>query len=373
MDTKILLSLIVLVGVLTGTAGCVPAPEVTAPDQVAASTPAEITPVPVSADDSGPALTATDYSIREHWLALPVSNDKPVDVFYLYPTSWQKTESSEPNICDIDNPMMLAASNNAYSRQATAFEPVGNIYAPYYRQADAAYTLGLPLEEQEEVIGGIPKTDAFAAFDYYIQHYNNGRPFILAGHSQGSNVLVYLLSEYMKDNPEVYSRMVAAYVIGYSVTEEFMAQNPHLLFAEGPDDTGVIISYNTEASQVIGNNPVVLPGALVINPISWTRSEELAPAEDSRGSIMLNPDGTVILDSSGQIRRFENYADAQIDITKGVLICSTADVEKLSPGNAVFGKGVYHSFDYPFYYYNLRENAANRVQIFLSATGTTTP
>ena len=53
-------------------------------------------------------------------------------------------------------------------------------------------------------------------------------------------------------------------------------------------------------------------------------------------------------------------ADAQIDITKGALICSTADVDRLSPGNGTFGKGVYHSFDYPFYYYNIRANAENR-------------
>jgi len=127
---------------------------------------------------------------------------------------------------------------------------VENIYAPYYRQADAVYTLNLPLEEQDSIIGGIPKTDVFTAFDYYIKNHNNGRSFILAGHSQGSNVLVYLLSEYMKENPKVYARMIAAYVIGYSITEDYLTKNPHLKFAEGPDDTGVIISYNTEAPEV---------------------------------------------------------------------------------------------------------------------------
>ena len=82
--------------------------------------------------------------------------------------------------------------------------------------------------------------------DYYFENYNNGKPFILAGHSQGSQILTMILSDYMKEHPEHYKNMIAAYVIGYSVTDKYLAANPHLKFAEGADDTGVIISYNTE-------------------------------------------------------------------------------------------------------------------------------
>lgn len=300
----------------------------------------------------------SDYSKSENWLSLPDSVDKNVDIFYLYPTAWQKVDPNEPNICAIDNPSMLIGSKAAFDRQATAFEPVGNIYAPLYRQGDATYSLSLTLAEQEKFIGGIPKEDAFAAFDYYIKNYNKGRPFILAGHSQGSNILVFLLSEYMKKNPKVYSRMVAAYVIGYSVTDEYLAKNPHLKFAKGADDTGVIISYNTQAPTIEGKNPVVLPGANVINPITWTREEKLATAEEGLGSTLPNKELKFI--------PVGKYADARIDKSKGVLICSTADVEKLSPGNKVFGKGIFHSFDYPFYYFNIRENAAKRTESFLN-------
>lgn len=309
---------------------------------------------------------STDYSKAEHWLSLPDSLDKEVDVFYLYPTAWQKVGKDEPNICEIDNASMLKGSNLAFKRQATAFETVGNIYAPYYRQVDAAYNLSLTLEEQADVIAGIPKSDVIAAFDYYIKNYNKGRPFILAGHSQGSNLLLYVLSDYMKENPKVQERMVAAYVIGYSVTKSYMAENPHLKFAEGPDDTGVIISYNTEAENVTENNPVVLPDSLVINPINWSREEVLATAAENMGSILLNADGTVVQNAAGEIGPIKNFADACINKERGVIICSTADVEKLSPGNSVFPKGVFHSFDYPFYYYNIRENAANRTAHYLS-------
>lgn len=302
-------------------------------------------------------IIATDYSKAEHWLSVPASTDKEVDIFYLYPTAWQKVNENEPNVCAIDNPSMLKGAKIAYDYQATAFEPVGNVYAPYYRQDDAAYCLSLPVAEQDKLVGGIPKTDVFAAFDYYINNYNQGRPFILAGHSQGSNVMIYLLAEYMKVNPEVYERMVAAYAIGWSVTDEYLAKNPHLKFAQGPDDTGVIISYNTEAPNVKEINPIVLPGAQVINPISWTREETLATAEEGLGSILPNKDL--------KFSPVGKYADARIDKDRGVLICSTADAEKLVTGSKVFGKGIYHSYDYAFYYYNIRENAANRIKNYL--------
>ena len=319
---------------------------------------------------SGTSQKATDYSKSEHWLSLPSATDKKVDVFYLYPTAWQKTGENDPNVlesnpdvCNIDNPSMLQNAPLAFQRQATAFEPIANIYAPYYRQVD----LNLSPQERTKATGEVPTLDATAAFDYYIKYYNNGRPFILAGHSQGSNVMINLLSGYMKKNPEVYKRMIVAYVIGYSVTNDYLAQNPYLKFAEGSDDTGVIVSYNTEAPNVVpGTNPVVLPGALAINPITWTRGEELATADKNLGSIMLNQDGSVVLDKEGKIEPVKNYADARVDKNKGVIICSTADVEKLAPGNQTFGKGVFHSFDYPFYYFDIRENAARRVENFLN-------
>lgn len=299
-----------------------------------------------------------DYSKSGHWLFLPTSLNKKVDVFYLYPTSYQKVNENDPNICEIDNPSMLKNSKAVFQTQATAFEPIANIYAPYYRQVDARYVLGLPLEEQVKIINNIPVSDAVSAFDYYIKNYNNGRPYILAGHSQGSNVMLYLLADYMKENPEAYKRMVAAYVIGYSVTNDYLTKNPHLKFAQGVDDTGVIISYNTEASGVTGNNPILSPGAQVINPISWTRTEKLATSKENLGSVLLNEEG--------RIETVKNYADARIDTKRGVVVCSTADVEKLSPGNPVFIKGVYHMYDYNFYYYNIRENAGNRIKNFLS-------
>lgn len=305
----------------------------------------------VACGSDGPAPVATDYSQASHWLKVPASTDQqlPVDIFYLYPTSWQSTDAVNPQVCDIDNASMLLNAPAALARQASAFATVGNIYAPYYRQDNMSAI------DREEVIAGIPTLDAVAAFDYYIKHYNNGRPYILAGHSQGSNVLSNLLAGYMKENPDVYIRMVAAYVVGYSVTPGYLKNNPHLKFATGPDDTGVIISYNTEAPDVaIGTNPVLSTTGigLVINPISWSREEDLIPANDSRNL------GT-------SIPPVLPYADARIDKVKGVLVCSIANENVMQSLSSALPKGVYHSFDYLFYYYNLRANAANRVVKFL--------
>jgi len=306
-----------------------------------------------------PVAIATDYSQAAHWLALPAPV-MAVDVFYLYPTCWEKVDSTDPNICNIDNPSMLAGALPAFERQATAFETFANVFAPYYRQADANYTLSLPEDQREKVIGGIPTSDAVAAFIYYIQHYNNGRPFILAGHSQGSNVLIHLLSGYLKDNPGIYQRMIAAYVIGYPVTSAYLAGNPHLKFADGPNDIGVIISYNTQAPSVIPpHNPVVsnLVG-LVINPITWTSAESEATTAEGLGSIM--PDSITL-----KFLPVPQYADARVDIKKGVLICTSADSNDLYKYTKSFGKGVYHSFDYPFYFFNIRANALSRANKFL--------
>jgi hypothetical protein len=310
-------------------------------------------PTPASARAPAAPPQATDYARAEHWLHRPASPDKPVDVFYLYPTAWRREGPGAPSVCAVDHPGMVAGAKAAFARQATAFETVGNLFAPYYRQADAAFTLGLPPAARDEVIGGAPTADATAAFRWFLEHHNQGRPFILAGHSQGANVLLNLLAGYLQEHPEVYRRMVVAYVIGYSVTPGWLASHPHLRFAEGADDTGVIVSYNTQAPDVpAGRNPVVLPGALVINPISWTREETLAPAAAGRGSYM---------PVDGAFAKVPPVADARVDRAKGVLV-TTADQAGLVLG---FGPGIFHSYDGLFYYFDLRANAALRVEAAL--------
>lgn len=319
---------------------------------------------------SDPQVIATDYSLASHWLALPIAPApaKSVDVFYLYPTAWTDTSADpeNPHICAIDEPTMLTQAPQAFARQATAFATVGNIFAPFYRQDNGSSV------DRLNIISGVPTLDGVAAFDYYVKHYNNGRPFILVGHSQGATVLSNLLSGYMSDNPGVYENMVAAYVLGHPITDTYLANNPHLRFATGPDDTGVIISYNTESPDVArGTNPVLygmdaIDGThiLVINPINWARDETPAAKEEGLGSYM--PIQTTPEVVWGRV---PPYAGATIDIAKGVLVCDTVEPKDVPLMSAIakaqgFPEGVYHTFDIPFYYADLQANAQNRVDRF---------
>ena len=68
---------------------------------------------------------------------------------------------------------------------------------------------------------------------------------VLAGFSQGGKAVV----ELVKHAPaEVLERMVAAYAIGYRISDEEVEQYPQLRPATDSTGTGTIISYNSAAS-----------------------------------------------------------------------------------------------------------------------------
>jgi hypothetical protein len=311
----------------------------------------------------------TDYQSRSHWLYVPSKsvNQKKVAIFYVYPTAYSAAPGG-PIYCAVNDPGMMKGAQAAFQRQATAFRTVGNVYAPYYRQIDATYQLSLPFAQQKKNIAGIPSTDVFAAFRHFLKHFDRGRPFILVGHSQGSAVLANLLAKYMKTHPAVYERMIAAYVVGYPIQRSYLRHHPYLTFTKGVGDTGVIMSWNTEAPTVDGTNPVVQPGAVAINPITWTKSQTEASAAKNRGSIeLIAATGTPVLNRNGTIKRFMNVADARVDKAKGVVVCRTinaAGPPYFKPGG--FPMGVLHTFDYPLYFFSVRANAAHRVEHFFA-------
>lgn len=308
---------------------------------------------------------ATDYSQSQHWISVPSGQRGPVDVFYLYPTAWTNQTADPYPIAAIDNPEMLERARSSFNTQATAFSLVGNLYAPYYRQVDAASALGLTEEERKQYMEMAPIPDALAAFEYYLDNYNQGRPFILAGHSQGAEVLSHLLEDYFDSRPELMSQMVAAYVLGYSITEDYLAANPGLSFAEGGLDFGKIISWNTEAGTgVSGPNPVWLPGSVAINPLNWSRDDTYAGLSQNLGSLLVDADGKVVLGSDGLPIVGPALADAQVDTGRGTVKVSTVDPAKFQLTG--FPTGAYHSMDIPFFYVNLMVNALDRSDVYLS-------
>ena len=119
--------------------------------------------------------------------------------------------------------------------------------------------------------------DVKRAFDYYLEHENGGRPFILAGFSQGAKAVVELL----KDMPSgVYERLVAAYVIGYNVSEREAEYFKTIEAARDSVDTGVTVCYNS-VDSVDAICPVLSDSYLCINPVNWKTDGSPAYLNDS--------------------------------------------------------------------------------------------
>ena len=86
----------------------------------------------------------------------------------------------------------------------------------------------------------------------------------------------------------------------------------------------------------------------------YKRQREETIAESSLGLGSYMPVG-------GAFVELPQVADARVDTAKGALI-TTADPTGLNLG---LGAGIYHSYDYSFYYFNLRANAVQRVERML--------
>lgn len=343
-----------------------------------AAEPAEAETEPSEEDETESAYqvtdlvgTPTDYSDSENWAHLPEQGDKPVDTFFVYPTVYINPSEDAPAIVPVEDETLRAGVASNYERQASIFEDLTNLYEPYYRQTNLAVLIGKDAQEFMEFQYQEQRTDVYAALDYYFEHYNDGKPFILAGHSQGSMMLKIALTDYFKEHTDYLERMVAAYVIGFSITTDDLETNPLLKFAEGADDTGVIVSWNTEGPENDGQaNAVVTEHAIAINPITWTRDETKADASENLGSHipMTEADGDTIFADE-----VPGVADATVNTERGVVICTTLSdsyitVEALGEDAAnPFGPASLHNMDYAAYWENIRENVQTRIQAYQDA------
>lgn len=299
-------------------------------------------------------LDPVDYADANNWLSLPGTVEKSVDVIFLYPTVYGTAVTAEDDLSYIDDMSMRIGAIFSVATQAGVFEESCNLFIPYYRQFTVEALLDMH-DNHPEAMTYCASRDIYNMLDYYFENLNEGRPFILAGHSQGSLWMTLVLEDYMKQHPEYLENMVAAYIIGYSVTEDYLERNPHLKFAESANDTGVIVSYNTEGP---GNrdrfNCVVQEGAIAINPINWKRDDTYASAEENLGS----------LSAEGEIEY--NKADARVDTGRGVVICESVGFvpELQETMQEYFGPESYHLQDYSLYFMNLRQNVADRIEAF---------
>ena len=348
-----------VIGVMTcGLSGCRDA-QSSAPASGASETASSTAETSAAVDD------APDYSQKTCWYQIP-DITKDVDTFFIYPTEYLATNEDDPDYASLDNPEMLDGVRDVDHRfMASVYEDATNVFIPYYRQAsmrvqiDAWKKTG---DIRNALKNNSPYADITAALDYYFENYNGGRPFILASHSQGSGISLLVLENYFKEHADYYKRMAAAYVIGFSVTKDELEAYPHLKFATGESDAGVIVSWNTEGPKNVESNApnaVVRPNAVSINPLNWKLDDSYAPASENLGSLVLN-------EETGETEIGDVGADAQVVPERGVIV-TNADYEPMTGMPEVFGPQSFHNGDYIFYYNNIKDNVAKRIATYQSA------
>jgi hypothetical protein len=330
-----------------------------------------------------PAPPAPDYAKSGAWAAFPGRNGlerstppgfsaveeaaAPADVFFVHPTTYLKNDVWNAGY-DVhgpyDEPVLLG--------QLSAFNGCCRLYAPKYRQA-SLYALGKSLPAVE-----LAYADVAQAFRYYIAHENHGRPFIIASHSQGSQLAVQLLQSEILGTP-LQKQLVAAYVIGAFAPSNF--GDLGLPTCAGARQTGCIVSWNTTqvgktgAFMLIHDKSYWWRGAerrsgklaaICVNPLTWTENDA-APASANAGSLPFPeapfPKAAAPLPALTPHLTGAVCKDRLLDV----------DVPKDPPGfhdalSLLYGS--YHRSDYGLFYAAIRANALDRVAAW-AASGST--
>lgn len=298
--------------------------------------------------------SAPDYSKAKYWSALPFRKDeadkipsweipvsdsvKAVDVFYIYPTIYLKGKTWNADLSNTKLNKRIDTKPVRY--QASVFNASCRVFVPRYRQSilDVFY----------DTTGNGAKSLAFAyndvknAFEYYLQYYNNGRPFIIASHSQGTYHARRLLQE-MIDTTNLRNRMVAAYVIGYAIYDTMFT---NLKPCENALATGCYITWASYKDGYQPEEKNQLAGNVCINPVTWSPYPTGTDGNYNKGTLLLS------------FRKKYNNA-CRTKIHDNILW-----VENRLP---IFGTmNNLHIADYNLFWFDIRENVAQRIQSFLN-------
>jgi len=332
--------------------------------------------VPTSAFEAMPTLPGNAYGDAKMWIARP---DKPGNpglwtpagytpaaapeaaVFFIHPTSYLvRTHWNAP----LDD---QEANNRAAfftKGQASAFNEVGEIWAPRYRQA----AFGAFLTDQPQATQAIDLAyrDVLLAFDQFLAQAGD-RPIILAGHSQGSMHLVRLLHDRIAGTP-LAKRIVAAYVIGWPVSRTADLPALGLPECDRADQAGCILSWQSYAEPAdpsatfdrfdgtTGLTGAPRKGSAVIctNPLTGTPDAK-APASANLGTLVPNAD----LSSATMTA----HAIAARCDGRGILLIG----EPVPMGGYALPGNNYHVYDYSLFWANVRADAARRLAAFKAA------
>ena len=258
------------------------------------------------------------------------------DVFYITPTcifDWKDSATALP--CyhyDVYGEVMKENFNYSLQLAQDIFGKECNFYAPYYRQISLESWL-LDEEVIEERFEPAME-DVERAFQYYLKHENQGRPFVLAGYSQGAKAVVELLKR-MSD--KAFSQVKAAYVIGYRITAEDL-KHKHIRPAQGETDQGVVICYNSVKTPQDIWKAVADRNCACINPVNWRT--DAAPAQ-------LNDSISVEIDTQHQVLLVKGYDGGGIEIP-------------LLKGHV--SEGNYHLSELTLFQQQLQENVLKRIR-----------
>lgn len=304
-----------------------------------------------------------DYRLSQCWAALPDKRDAAdsvplrsklkdeqaaalADVFFVHPTIYtDKPYPRHPWNADVnDSVMNRQIQITTILNQATIFNGSCRVYAPYYRQAHL-YAFYTTHEVEAKKALELAYQDVKAAFVYYLQHYNQGRPLVIASHSQGTYHATRLMQEFV-DGKELQNQLVVAYLVGRPVPADvFKKVNP----VERPEETGVWASWNTFARGYIPRNyDRYYHKALSVNPMLWNTSDTFADKEMNKGGVGLN------------FTMIPNLTDAQNH--QNLLWINRPYVK----GRAWLRTKIWHRADLNLFYLNVRENVALRIESFLA-------
>lgn len=295
-----------------------------------------------------------DYADTGSWAYWRVGENKPADLFIVCPTVDIGTGGNKNMSLTDEN--IKGNFTGALNMQRGIYEKNCRMYAPYYRQATLAdYTL--PRQDAAAYFD-LAYSDVRAAFLYYMHHENNGRPFVLSGFSQGAEMCLRLLKEF-GNTDFVKNNMVACYAIGWRFTPQLAKQYPYIRAAQSADDLGTVIMFNSEAPEVTSS--LMVPHgekSFCINPLNWRTDGTMADKA-------LNS-GACFTDYSGSIKReVPQLTGCCIDTERGVLKVTDIDKKQYPPVLSIFTDGIYHLYDYQFFYRNLQQNVGLRINTFV--------
>ena len=304
-----------------------------------------------------------DYSNMDYWAAHPWKQDpsdsvpKPlvenyrrdstVDIFFVYPTSYTDMKRPLGWNAPIDNADINAKTDySSILYQASVFNEAGRVFSPRYRQANLSAYYPVTKEDTTNAIAAfeLAYNDIKTAFEYYLKYYNNGRPIIIASHSQGTTHAKRLLKEYFNDKP-LQNKLVAAYIVGIFVEPDLLK---NIKACETPEQTGCICSWRTFKE---GYKPDFVQKekftAIVTNPLTWDVTKSNALRNENNGSVLFNFNKVAI-----------HVADAK---TEGGVLWTR---KPKFFGNLFYTSKNYHIADYNFYYLSIRNNVQQRINAY---------